>query len=912
VQIAARKLKKKRLLSSLTDGTRAWVLLAAALTLAYSLWTIFANTALPGRYLVTQALYFPVGAIALLIVLRLVRGLCTSRRYAAAWGLVGAALAIFWLGDALWVGIEVARGEVESPNWADALYLAYYPLLLAGLVLMSGGTQSRAERARVWLDIATMSAGGAVLVWHSVLGPALRDFALSLADVISLSYSLGDLALMVGIAFLLARRSRVCSPWTLLLLLAGVLVGFVADLAYGYVLAMAEFVGGGLIDVLYVLSFFLLGSAAAAEYRALGRRASGQPEEGADRVEPTGELRAANRGLPYAAISVAVLMWIWALYESLGTGASPAVIAAAVVTGLAAARHVLAVRENVRLRETEARRASEERLRENLRRTQFLVDHAPDIILWLDEQGWIVEANEAASVALGYSKAELIGLPMTQVDAGMGDRPEEWTDRWESLVREGQRTFETIYQTKDGATVPVEVKSGYLQYEGKEYCCSFVRDISDRKRSEAALREAEAQLRQSQKMEAIGQLAGGIAHDFNNLLTAILGYSDLILGQGDRLDPEVREDVAEIRTAADRAALLTRQILAFSRRQPLEAKLVQVNELVTDTARILSRTLGEDVDLVLRLHPEAGLAQVDPAQFTQVILNLAVNARDAMPNGGTLTMETAPVVVDEAWCSRHSALRPGPHVMLAVSDTGCGMDEETKARAFEPFFTTKAAGKGTGLGLSTVYGTVSQSDGAVLLYSEPGHGTTVKVYLPRAQAPQRKKGEGAGEARAGDWRAGEYRAGDGRAGGDQTGDEQGRGGAILVVEDEAWIRELVVKVLEARGHPVVAVGTAEEALTLIEGDHTGVDLLLIDLVLPGPIQGPVLAERARSYRPGMPVVFMSGYSREAILSAGWTVGSVGYLEKPFTPEQLLSEVESVLGSSQSGIRSTPGVSATMN
>jgi len=555
-------------------------------------------------------------------------------------------------------------------------------------------------------------------------------------------------------------------------------------------------------------------------------------------------------------------MWAWALWQSLGTQAQRAVIAAAAVTLLAAGRHYLAVRESLALREVRAREASEERVKERLLRTQFLVDHAPDLILWLDEQGRITEANDAACGLLGYCKEELLALTVPHLDVALEKDSARWESQWRTLAERGTRIFQTAYRTKSGKTVPVEIKSAYLEYAGNRFCCAFIRDLTERKKAEAALYEAEAQLRQAQKMEALGQLAGGIAHDFNNVLTAILGYSDLILASRNHLDPALRQDVAEIKAAADRAATLTRQILAFARRQPLEKKLVDVNDIVASAIGILKRTLGEQVELVLRLEYAAGLVEVDQTQLEQVIVNLALNARDAMPAGGTLTVETARTDLDETWCASHSVLTPGPYVMLAVSDTGIGMDEATRERAFEPFFTTKPPGQGTGLGLSSVYGTVAQNNGAVFLYSEPGRGTTVKIYLPRAADSEPAGLDGREKPR---------RHGQGEAlptTQERQGEEPLARATMLVVEDEGWLRDLVAKVLQADGHRVTAVATAEEALSILIETEEAVDLLLTDLVLHGPLQGLGLAEQARAHCPGLRVVYMSGYTRDVALAAG--------------------------------------------
>ncbi|MCL5735759.1 MAG: PAS domain S-box protein [Actinobacteria bacterium] len=397
-------------------------------------------------------------------------------------------------------------------------------------------------------------------------------------------------------------------------------------------------------------------------------------------------------------------------------------------------------------------------------------------------------------------------------------------------------------------------------------------DITERKRTEEALALAEEQLRQAQKMEAVGQLAGGIAHDFNNLLTAIMGYADLLLAPDHVIDGSCRPDLEEIRNAAERASTLTRQILAFSRRQALRPSVVSLNEVIGGTDRLLRRTLGEDIDLVTLLCADLGRVELDISQFEQVLINLVLNARDAMSQGGKLTIETANVELGEDYARSHPGVKPGLHVMLAVSDTGTGMSTETAERAFEPFFTTKEPGKGTGLGLSTVYGIVKQSGGNIYLYSELGRGTTVKIYLPRVEKPTRETP--AEEAERTD-----------SIGGSET---------ILVVEDEEAVRTLVGRVLCSLGYKVITACRGAEALSILASSNGFIDLLLTDVILPGELQGNHVAQEAKVTHPDLPVLYMSGYTRDAIVHAGRLQAGVDYLEKPFTPDRLGHYVREIL------------------
>ena len=393
-------------------------------------------------------------------------------------------------------------------------------------------------------------------------------------------------------------------------------------------------------------------------------------------------------------------------------------------------------------------------------------------------------------------------------------------------------------------------------------------DIDDQKTAEASLRSSEEQLRQSQKLEAVGQLAGGIAHDFNNLLTVINGNSDLLL-RGIS-DEKQSERVHEIKKAGERAAQLTRQFLAFSRKQVLQPVVLDLNTVIPDTDKMLRRLIGADVDFLTALEPELWQVRADPGQIEQVLMNLAINARDAMPKGGKLTIQTANVHLDEAYARRHAAVRPGPYVMLAVSDTGHGMDAETQKRIFEPFFTTKEKGKGTGLGLSTVYGIVKQSGGHVWVYSEVGRGTTFKVYLPRVAEAADTHAQVPPPAAA------------------PQGSE-----TVLLAEDEEVLRKLARDILELSGYHVLAATDCQNALSLCERHEGPIHLLLTDVVMP-QMSGRELAERARALRPAMRVLYMSGYTDDSIVHHGVLDAGVAFLEKPFTPDAMARKVREVL------------------
>jgi len=393
------------------------------------------------------------------------------------------------------------------------------------------------------------------------------------------------------------------------------------------------------------------------------------------------------------------------------------------------------------------------------------------------------------------------------------------------------------------------------------------RDVTER-------RILEEQIVLSQKMEAIGRLAGGVAHDFNNILTAIGGYTDLLIADLPPDDPR-RSDVEEIYRATVCAAGLTQQLLAFSRRQVLQPRVINLNALIPDLEKMLRRLIGEDILFATVLHPRLGNIRADPGKLEQVIVNLAVNARDAMPDGGRLTIETRNVELDESYAAEHPSVKPGRYVMLAVTDTGVGMDEDTKARVFEPFFTTKVRGKGTGLGLATVYGIVQQTGGHIWPYSEPGRGTAMRVYLPRVDEPADPIEQS----------------------GDVTPEVLRGSETILLVEDEAPVRSVTRQLLERNGYTVLEAADGPAALALVNG-ATGephVDLLLTDVIMPG-MSGRELANQLKARRPDLRVLFMSGYTDDAVVRHGMLEPGLAYLEKPFRPPALLRKVRDVLKS----------------
>ena len=497
-----------------------------------------------------------------------------------------------------------------------------------------------------------------------------------------------------------------------------------------------------------------------------------------------------------------------------------------------------------------------------------VLDRSNDAVFIADATtGRFVDFNETAARQLGYSRDELLALGLTDVVPRLQDE----RDLRETIRRTSgadDPVSRSTHRRKDGTEFSVEVARTRIETGGRRLLLGIARDISERQGAETEREALQQKLLQSQKMESVGRLAGGVAHDFNNLLTVINTTADLVLSE---LEPNapMRTDLQEIRAAGDRAADLTRQLLAFSRQQVMRREVLSLNDLVSDFLKMLRRLIGEDIVVDVRPGADRPSVIADRGQLGQVLMNLCVNARDAMPGGGTLTISTSTVSIDATHAARHATMQPGPHVLLAVSDSGEGMPAETQAHIFEPFFTTKESGKGTGLGLSTVYGIVKQSGGSIWVYSEPGHGTTFKVYLPLAQreAPERRPPAIASQV---------------------SGSE-----TILVVEDEPAIRTVVRRMLERAGYRVIEAASGEEALERIAENKGPLDLVMTDLVMPG-MSGAELAQQLRRERPSLRILLTSGYSAEAV--AGRFTGAERWrlISKPYTVSDLLHEVREAL------------------
>jgi PAS domain S-box-containing protein len=505
-----------------------------------------------------------------------------------------------------------------------------------------------------------------------------------------------------------------------------------------------------------------------------------------------------------------------------------------------------------------------------LRKLSRAIEQSPSSVIITNRDGNIEYVNPSFSVMSGYASEEVIGRNPRIFNSGKTTE-DTYLALWATITSGGTWRGELCNKAKSGEPYWLRATiSPILDDHGTiTHFVAIAEHIGAQKAAEAAAMESERRFLGAQKMEAIGQLAGGIAHDFNNLLTAILGYSDFVAAAVQH-DSAIAQDVEQIQKAGERAARLTRQLLAFSRKQRLEPQNINLNQIVDELVKMVGRVIGENIQLDVIIDNALGLAKLDPSQTEQVLMNLVVNARDAMPNGGHLAISTANVQLDESFIARHPGATPGEYVAVTVSDSGIGMSPEVLSRMFEPFFTTKAPGQGTGLGLATVYGIVKQSNGYITIESEPGVGTVITVYFPRLSAESV-----ATEVKA--RRATPLR-------GNET---------ILVAEDEAGLRQVVRRVLERYGYKILLASNGTEALAVEQSHPAPIDLLLSDVVMP-ELGGPDLVQRLSHRRPRMKVLYMSGFERRVAKTVGAVTPGVAFLAKPFTPEELARKIREVL------------------
>jgi PAS domain S-box-containing protein len=518
------------------------------------------------------------------------------------------------------------------------------------------------------------------------------------------------------------------------------------------------------------------------------------------------------------------------------------------------------------------RRAAEEALRESEERYRLLFQHANDAIFLLSsETRRIIDCNDKAAELVGYSPEELRRLTVDRLC------PPDERCRVEDYLTtlEGKGSVSGMCDMhllrKDGGLVDIEASGVRLRVGDRAVNLCVVRDVTERKRAMEETAKLELQLIHAQKLESVGRLAGGVAHDFNNMLSVILGYAEIIKSRLP-LDDPIFAHVLEIERAATHSRDITRQLLAFSRKQIITPKSLALNEHITETKKTLSRLIGEDMELSFHPGKDLWTIKFDPSQLDQILVNLVVNARDAMPNGGRVTVETANVCIDETYCSKHYFFTPGEYVMLEVSDEGVGMDQGTLTQIFEPFFTTKEPGLGTGLGLATVYGIVKQNGGFINVYSEPGQGATFKIYLPRTTAEEAPKQTPEAPISPGS-------------------------GTVLLVEDSEQVRKLIEEILDAIGYNVVAVERPSQALSHFEREGADFDLLITDVVMP-EMNGVELRDRVTALKPGIKVLFMSGYTANIIAHRGVLKDGVHFIQKPFSMRDIARKIREVTRSTE--------------
>jgi PAS domain S-box-containing protein len=770
--------------------------------------------------------------------------------YALSFGVTGIGTAI-WAWQQEWLHID------PTYSWSNLPYLLSYPLAIAGMFALPTYRTAVSRRWRFVLDAGIAVIAGAAITWIYVVVPVARVDQDLGHRILLLAYPIGDLIIFAVLVPMLLGQRRAESGVVIRLLAGGQMIYLAGDLGYqlsGEALPWLPFQWP---DLPFLAGYVIMMWAAETFHRS--------PVE----ILPTGRMEEARplprNLLPLLLGAVIYVLLLVAALRHWTPELSVLAVSAVATTTLILLRERLTDRQNLELASQLADQRGEARFR-------AIIGHLHVGVMVQDAQTRVVTANAAALELLGLAEDEM--LRRTVLDPAWNVIRDDGTDmpgemHPVSLAIASRKPVRNVVmgvlrpRTRDRVWLLVSAEP-QLTAEGtiREVFCTF-HDVTER-------RELEAQLRQSHRMEAVGQLAGGVAHDFNNLLTAITGYADLLRSNFGPGDPR-GEDVAEIGKAANRAAALTRQLLAFGRRQLLQPVVLDVNAVVHDAERLLRRLLGEDIAIRSALAPDLGQVRVDRGQLEQVIVNLAVNARDAMPTGGALTITTRNARPDSAGMPSGLEVPTDGLVLLEIRDTGTGMEEATRLRAFEPFFTTKEVGKGTGLGLSTVYGIVRQSGGDVWIDSAPGRGTVVTVALPRVPAGVAVEPVEAAEAPL-------------IPGGRER---------VLIVEDEPAIRAVVRRALTVRGYSVLDAADPAEARTVLTTALPAVQLLITDVVMPGG-SGPDLAAWARERWPGLPVLFITGHADEATLRHGLDLANATLLPKPFSAEQIVLAARAAL------------------
>ncbi len=820
----------------------AWLIgLLGLCVLGYTLWwaSRLGDTSLTDRF--TGAAIVPAGILVVLGAVRIRRSERVDPRTRRSWSIIALALVVYATGALIRFGTPSVPGSSLLSPLVPVLEVGAYPLIALALAILPKPPRTMYDIVLFSLDIAVVAWSAGILIWHFVVFPMAREAGADLLTTLgAATFPILDLSLVFATVAIVIRGLHRSSQVALGVAVVALLLVLAGDMFSGIEMLDGAYTPGGLSGVLFSFAWLLLAVAAYLQWRIRDRE---RPMEGLT------DYSRSFPWLPYVAVAVAFVapaIRDWNDPEMLRQH----VPATGLLMALVIARLAVTARQNASL-------ATAER-----ERLVAAVDQAAEAMVTTDRAGNITYVNPAFTRIMGYSAAETIGqntafmfsapnLPVLAEIRAALDRGDNWEGR---ITGRGHGESDV-----DVAMTIAPLRDAGGAITGS---VAVARDIS----RERAL---EAQLGQSQRMEAVGRLAGGIAHDFNNILTAISGFAELASTEVACDDP-VAEDIGEILKASERAAALTKALLAFSRRQVMQPSNVDLNEVVSGLTPMLGLLLGEDIELVAEPGPELGVVMIDRGQLEQVVMNLAMNARDAMPSGGKLTIATANVAIDARYCRSHVGAVPGPHVKLAVSDTGAGMTPEVMEHAFEPFFTTKASGKGTGLGLSTVIGIVQQSGGSVAAESSPGKGSVFTILLPCVEGASRVT---------------ETVHRNHTHGGNET---------ILVVEDQEAVRLYVERVLGRAGYRVLGAPNGHEAL------ETGrtlshLDLLFTDMVMPG-MGGPELAKLLTAIHPDVRTLYASGYSDEALAQGFGSDGQVPYLAKPFTTDTLLARVREVLES----------------
>jgi two-component system, cell cycle sensor histidine kinase and response regulator CckA len=779
-----------------------------------------------------------------------------ARRF---WRLMGAAFAIYALGQAMATYYDSVLHASFEQYWpSDILFLFHVAPMALALFLGDDSAESRVYLWQRWLDFLQIGIVSLSAYFFFLYLPLLLPHSRASIDTLYVQVTAGR-GLVIAAAFILRAtftNSRLVK--SLFGRMAIFLLIFSAcEVAYDYVEVWWHVPFGTWYELLWTIPRVLL------VWLATSWTAPAEPEP--QLKERTSEslllAQFAHVAFPLLVLGMAT--------RAIGQQLKLAVGAVLVSFACSSARLFLGQRAQTELLSRQKQSAEALRLAEA--KFRGLLESAPDPMVAVDPEGRIVLVNAQAEGSFGYRREELLGQPMDNlVPERLRDKCLEYRTRFFGGAQRPPMgsTLELYALRKDGSEFPVEINLSVLETAEGVWGSAAIRDLTERRR-------LESQFRQAQKMESVGTLAGGIAHDFNNLLTVILSYSSSLSVE---LPAESRHQRAaeQIHQAAERGAELTRQMLAFSRQQVFQLRLVNLNDIIRNLLKMLQRIIGEHIEIKSALADDLKLVKADPGQLEQVLMNLSVNARDAMVKGGSLTLETRNVVLDEDFVRQHVGSSSGPQVLLTVSDTGTGMDRATLSRIFEPFFTTKEPGQGTGLGLAMVYGVVKQSGGSIWVDSEMGVGTSFKIYLPQAH--------GISEVLTPKKPLNALRQGS------ET---------ILLVEDDPGVRELVCAMLTSKGYTVLAAERPSDVKSLCEKHSGSIHLLLTDMILPG-VGGREIAKHVGAMRPGVKVLYMSGYTDDALIRDHGLEESVAFLQKPFSQRSLATKVREVLDSDEFG------------